>query len=136
MLSPKQHLILETLVDCIIPPDDYPGGWEAGVGDYLFKQFEGDLKDALPMYQAGLLALDIEAMAVHKKAFVGLSSDEQAELLTQIEQGNVQSEWSIDPGNFLEQVVQHCAEGFYSDPGNGGNKNGIAWQMIGYEVTA
>ncbi len=136
MLSPKQLLILETLVDCIIPPDDYPGGWEAGVGDYLFKQFEGDLKDALPMYQAGLLALDIEAMAVHKKAFVDLSSDEQAELLTQIEQGNVQSEWSIDPGNFFEQVVQHCAEGFYSDPGNGGNKNGIAWQMIGYEVTA
>ena len=31
-------------------------------------------------------------------------------------------------------IVEHCAEGFYSNPENGGNKDGIAWEMIGFEV--
>jgi hypothetical protein len=31
--------------------------------------------------------------------------------------------------------VEHSAEGFYSDPGNGGNRDNIAWKMIGFEVT-
>jgi len=136
MLTEKHLLILEALVDCIIPPDEYPGGWEAGVGDYLQKQFENDLHDVLLMYQDGLLALDKEAIAVYGKAFVDLTSDEQVQLLTQIEQANVQTKWAIDASEFFKQVVQHCAEGFYSDPGNGGNKNGISWEMIGYEVTA
>lgn len=136
MLDEKLLVTLQALIDTIIPPDDYPGGWEAGVGNYLLKQFEGDLKDKLPMYQAGLLALDTEALTVYKKPFAEISSPEQVELLTHIEQGKLQSEWSIDAADFFTMAVKHCAEGFYGDPGNGGNKEGIAWKMIGYEVTA
>lgn len=136
MLSEQQLLILQTLVDCVIPPDEYPGGWEAGVGDYLLKQFSGDLKDELATYQSGLLALDSESLTVYKKPFADISSPEQVELLTQIEGDNVQSEWTVNPAEFFTMVVNHCAEGFYSDPSNGGNKNQIAWEMIGYEVTA
>jgi hypothetical protein len=25
-------------------------------------------------------------------------------------------------------------EGFYGDPGNGGNRNAVSWHMIGFEV--
>jgi hypothetical protein len=31
-------------------------------------------------------------------------------------------------------LAEHCAEGFYSDPGNGGNHSESAWKMIGFEV--
>jgi hypothetical protein len=61
MLDEHQLTILKNVINVIIPPDDDPGGWEGGVGDYLLYQFAGDLKDMLPIYQQGLLALDAEA---------------------------------------------------------------------------
>ena len=49
MLSPHQIEILEALVNRIIPADDAPGGWEGGVGNYLFRQFKRDLKHLIPV---------------------------------------------------------------------------------------
>jgi hypothetical protein len=37
-------------MDRIIPPDDFPGAWEAGVGDYLAGQFERDLQFQVAAY--------------------------------------------------------------------------------------
>ena len=135
MLSEKQIRILEALVNRVIPPDDDPGGWEAGVGDYLFKQFERDLKHMLPVYALGLDGLDAEARAAAGKTFVELSSVEQDALLMRVEVGDVRAAWAVDPVTFFRMVVDHCAEGFYSDPGNGGNRGGVSWKMIGFEVS-
>lgn len=134
LLTETQQKILEALVNCVIPPDEDPGGWESGVGDYLYRQFERDLKDAVNIYQQGLLALDTEAQANFQKPFIALSADEQEKLLQQVEQGSVQTNWLVDPVAFFTMVVHHCAEGFYSDPGNGGNREAGAWKMIGFEV--
>ena len=38
MLDEHQLNTLKAVVDTIIPPDDYPAGWEVGVGDYLLQQ--------------------------------------------------------------------------------------------------
>ena len=137
MFSIQQLKTLEALVNRIIPPDEYPGGWDAGVGDYLFKQFEGDLQHLLPNYQQWLDALDVESQTVHNATFAELNSEVQDSLLVQIEQGQTASSWptSLDPGAFFLVIAEHCAEGFYADPGNGGNKDMIAWKMIGFEVT-
>ncbi len=135
MLMNPQMTTLQALVDRIIPPDEDPGGWEAGVGDYLLRQFEGDLKDALERYRQGLDALDVEAQTVAGKHFAASRSRRpRMRLLTQIEQGKVQTEWPLDPAAFFSMACHHCAEGYYSDPGNGGNREGIVWQMIGFEV--
>lgn len=135
MLNPQQTEILRALVDTIIPADDAPSGWEAGVGDYLFRQFERDLRDQLPLYQQGLTALSNEAQAVFGAFFPDLSADQQTELLTKIERGQVITEWAIDPAGFFMMVCHHCAEGFYSNPENGGNRDQSAWKMIGFEVS-
>lgn len=135
MLTEEQNQILESVVNRIIPPDEDPGGWEGGVGDYLFRQFERDLKPLVDVYRQGLTAVNAEALAAAGKNFIGLTSDEQDALLTKIEQGQVQTDWPVDPATFFALLVEHCAEGFYSDSGNGGNRNGIAWKMIGFEVT-
>ncbi len=103
--------------------------------DYLFRQFEGDLANVVGLYQQGLLALDAEAEATDGKRFAALSAERQEALLAKIEGGQVQTVWSVDPASFFVMVVEHCAEGFYSDPGNGGNRDNIAWKMIGFEVT-
>ena len=134
MLTEEHMLILQSLVNCIIPEDAYPNGWDAGVGDYLFKQFEGDLKDRVALYQDGLSCLNVESQAVYSNSFMSLSPGEQNTLLSQIEKGIVQAIWTVDPAVFFEMAVEHCTEGYYSNPENGGNRDGISWQMIGFEV--
>lgn len=134
MLSAAQIVTLEALVNRIIPPDDFPGGWEAGVGDYLFGQFKRDLKHLLPVYALGLDALDAEAGAEAGQGFAQLAPDAQDALLTRVEAGSVRAAWGVDPVAFFRMVVDHCAEGYYADPGNGGNRDGISWQMVGFEV--
>lgn len=134
MLSARQVEILHALVNRIIPPDDDPGGWEAGVGEYLFRQFERDLKTLLPMYKLGLDALDAESAAVYGLPFDQLPTLMKDELLTRIEAGAVVTVWAVNPVTFFKAVVTHCAEGYYADPGNGGNIGSVAWSMIGFEV--
>ncbi len=134
MLSDKQLETLQAAVNRMIPPDDWPGGWEAGVGDYLLRQFERDLKHMVETYQQALDGLDAEAQAVYAHGFAQLSDALQDALLMQIERGEVRTAWAVDPAAFINMLANHCAEGFYSDPGNGGNRDGIAWQMIGFEV--
>jgi gluconate 2-dehydrogenase gamma chain len=136
MLNQQQLSILETVVNIIIPADASPGGWEAGVGDYLLHQFEDDLKPVLATYEQGLLALDEEAQVVTGKHIAELDSLAQQAFMANIEQGQVQTIWTVDPVVFFAMLVEHCAEGFYSDPGNHGNRDGSAWKMIGFEVTA
>jgi len=135
MLNQRMLTILETLVNIIIPADDDPGGWEGGVGDYLLHQFAGDLKHVLPIYEQGLLTLDVEAKTVTGKHLAELDPKAQEALMMKIEQGQVQTVWSVDPVAFFAMLVEHCAEGFYSDPGNYGNRDRAAWKMIGFEVT-
>lgn len=133
-LTPPQLQILRSVTDCLIPPDDFPGGWEAGVGDYLLRQFERDLRPQLEMYRAGLDALDQEAQARAGQPFTELTPEAQTALLEQIEQGQVITAWAISPADFFRQLVDHAMEGYYGDPGNGGNHNMIAWKIIGFEV--
>ena len=132
MLSPAQLATLHSLMDRIIPPDEDPGAWEAGVGDYLARQFERDLRDYVEQYRAGLDALEAEAQSSAHQGFAALPPAEQDALLRRIEAGDVVHPWPIDPARFFQAVVQHVAEGYYSDPGNGGNRDGAAWRMIGF----
>jgi len=134
MLTEKETIILKTLVNCIIPADNYPDGWSAGVGDYLFKQFDADLQDNITDYKTGLSALNAEAQIVYQKEFSDLSSEQQTSLLTDIEAGHIQSD-SNNLQTFFIMAVEHATEGYYSDPDNGGNQAGVAWDMIGFEVT-
>lgn len=133
-LSPRHIELLQALVNRIIPEDDDPGGWEAGVGDYLFRQFERDLKAVVPVYALGLEALEAEALAVYNIRFDRLPPAIQDELLARIEIGRVTTLWAVAPSAFFRMVVDHCAEGFYADPGSGGNRDGVSWRMIGFEV--
>jgi gluconate 2-dehydrogenase gamma chain len=119
-------------MDRIVPPDDYPGAWDSGVGDYLTRQLAGDLRDQLFHYQVGLDALDSEALASAGASFAALTAEQQEALLRRVEAGQVRHLWPIDPARFFGTVVAHVIEGYYSDPGNGANRDQAAWRMIGY----
>src|SRR5215203_1052871 len=102
MLPPALMQTLHSLMDRIIPPDQDAGAWEAGVADYLTRQFAGDLRDHLPVYLAGLEALEAEAQARTQSSFTALSPEAQDALLRQVEVGQVVHAWPVDPAQFFE----------------------------------
>ena len=134
MFNERQLQTLHAAIDRVIPADDFPGGVEAGVADYLLKQLGRDLAHLAQDYPRFTDALEAEAQAAQGQAFADLADAQQDVLLTRVERGEVQADWPLDPAAFFAEFIEHCAEGFYSDPGNGGNRDGVAWRMIGYEV--
>jgi hypothetical protein len=134
LFSERQAATLRALVDRLIPADDFPGGWEAGVGDYLARQLSGDLQPLLDQYRAGLDALDAEALATAGGRFAALDARAQDMLLGQVEAGAVVTSWPVEPAAFFRHAAEHAAEGFYGNPGNGGNRGAVSWRMIGFEV--
>ena len=133
MLTPLHWNTLRAMMNRIIPPDDFPGAWEAGVGNYLARQFERDLSSQLETYRLGLEAVDVESQSSAGRGFAELDPSVQDEILGRLETGQVISSWPINPATFLRMVTEHVMEGYYSDPGNGGNRDSIAWKMIGFE---
>lgn len=128
-LTLNQQETLRAAVDRIIPADDYPSGWEAGVGDFLALLLTRE-PHFLPRYEQGLDALDAAAQRVENAPFAELSPERQDTLLSQIEASE------SEESHFFRLLVQQAMEGYYADPGNGGNKDGVAWKMIGFQVTA
>jgi hypothetical protein len=133
LFTAPQLATLQALVDRIIPADEFPAGWEGGVAGYLARQLAGDLRHLRDSYRAGLDALDAEARAAGAP-FIELGPAAQDLLLERVERGVVATAWPLDPAGFFRMAVAHAAEGYYSDPGNGGNRDGVAWRMIGFEV--
>ena len=133
MLTSFHWNILRSLMNRIIPRDDFSDAWEAGVGDYLTRQFERDLQSQVEIYQFGLEALEAEAQAFTGKDFTELDTSTQDLILSRLEAGQVISAWSVNPTEFFHMVIEHVMEGYYSDPHNGGNRDSIAWQMIGFK---
>lgn len=135
LFTPEQLATLRAAVDRIIPPDEDPGGWEAGVGDYLVRQLtHGDLQAQVALYREGLNALDTEAQTIFNQPFAAVEPQQQDELLLLLEKGVIRTLWSVNPTIFFAVLADHCAEGYYSDPNNGGNHNSVSWKMIQFEV--
>jgi gluconate 2-dehydrogenase gamma chain len=133
MLPSNHWNILRSLMNRIIPPDDFPDAWEAGVGNYLARQFERDLRSQVEAYHLGLEALEAESQAFAGKGFTELDTSAQDVILSRLEAGQVTLSWLVDPTEFFHMVIEHVMEGYYSDPGNGGNRDSIAWRMIGFK---
>jgi gluconate 2-dehydrogenase subunit 3-like protein len=125
---------LRAIVDCLIPPDDFPGALEAGVCDFLARLLETDLADQREVFASGLEGIESEALARFDKSFANLNSDQQVEVLRDVEHGRVMTSWPTSPQHFFEILVMTTAEGYYSDPEQGGNKESVSWVMTGFQV--
>jgi Gluconate 2-dehydrogenase subunit 3 len=132
-VTTQQQQTLRAVVDCLIPPDEFPGAYDAGVCDYLSRLFETDLATQLEFYCAGLDAIETETRARFGTAFSSLTQDAQTTTLKAIELGDVLTLWPISPKQFFNLLVTTAAEGYYSDPQQGGNREAISWEMTGFE---
>lgn len=130
--APQQIATLCAAFNRLIPADEFPGAWDNGAGDYLAAQFSRDLAAHIELYRAGLDSLNAEAQTRHAQDFAVLNEVAQDEILETIERGEVQTHWPINARHFFEAMLNHSAEGYYADPGNGGNLEKASWQMIGF----
>jgi gluconate 2-dehydrogenase subunit 3-like protein len=124
---------LRAVVDCLIPPDDFPGAYDAGVCDYIERLLQTDLADRAEFFRTGVDAIDAEALARFAKPFINLGPSEQTLTLAAIESGQVKTSWPISPAHFFEMLVNTTAEGYYSEPQQGGNRGAVSWAMTGFE---
>ena len=151
--------LVARLVDCIIPADELgPGADEAGVTFFLDRQLDGDYgrayswymqgpwPEGLPtqgyqtrltpamMYRQAIAAIDVHSIDVYKKNFVQLSTTEQNEVVTAMENEQVDLN-GVPKKTFFDQLLQNVVEGYFSDPIYGGNRNMAGWKMIGFPGT-
>jgi Gluconate 2-dehydrogenase subunit 3 len=132
-LNDETRRVMRAMVDRLIPPDDFAGAAEAGVDDYILRQLRGDIAGERPLVAGGLEALEAEARSVHGASFAALTSSRQDMLLEWVSRGEVRTTWAVPPVAFFARMVELTAEGFYTDPGQSGNRAEIAWKMIGYQ---
>jgi gluconate 2-dehydrogenase gamma chain len=148
---------VEALADRIIPPDsETPGGKDAGCAVFLDRQLAGPyghqdglyvrppfLKGAKNQghqsesgpaqeYRRGLAALDAFCKAQHGgKAFHEFSDADKDHVLSGLESGEFELD-GIDGKAFFQQVIKDVQMGFFADPIYGGNREMVAWKMIGF----
>ena len=131
---------LEAVMDRIIPRDEFPAASENGVVVFFRRQWSTALRDKQDFLVGGLRELDAEAQLRHHLSFAQLASAEQDELLRAIERGEVRAAWpGENPGPphakyWFNHLVELVAEGYYANPGNGGNPAQASWRMIGYKA--
>jgi len=124
---------LRAVVDCLIPPDDFPGAYDAGVCDYIKQLFQTDLAEHAEFFRTGIDAIESEALATFNAAFAALLRDQQISIIEGIESGALKTSWPISPTRFFVMLVNVTAEGYYSDPQQGGNRDSASWVMTGFE---
>jgi gluconate 2-dehydrogenase gamma chain len=134
-LSPEERRLVEAVADQIIPPDDTPGGKEAGVAEYVDRQLCGPYQRFLADYRNGLEKIDRTSRRLHQQAFADLPFPRQTALLEAIEAGKVPDGiWKPnEAGQFFRLVSDHCLQGFYGSPRHGGNRDFVSWRMIGLD---
>jgi hypothetical protein len=135
LFNDDQWRTLRHLANRIVPEDEFPNAWDAGVGDFL-ERLLVLRPDFVETYRHGLNALEWESDYVLGRGFCVITDIERDSLLTDVEFGRIKTYWHVDAGYFFWLAVEQIMEGYYADPGNGGNKDGISWQMIGFKVTA
>ena len=154
-LNSEEAAFVEGAVARLITDDDqWPGAIQAGVPNYIDKQLAGAWGAGERLYRSGpwrpgtpsqgyqlpftpaelfrtsLAAINKE-LAHAGTPFARMSSDHQDAYLVHLESGG--KDLGGVPSNvFFEHLWECTLEGFFSDPVYGGNRDMVAWRMIGF----
>jgi len=134
-LTDGETEILGHLCDQVIPPDDFPGGRDLGVAGFIDRLLKEVHPDWLVIYRSGLRSTDLSSQEVYGKRFPELDFSQQTELMKRMERGDLprQKWFGFESSEFFYMVRDHTMQGYYSHPKWGGNRDKIAWKMIGYD---
>jgi gluconate 2-dehydrogenase gamma chain len=147
---------VEAIVEQLIPADELSvSGKDAGCAVFIDRQLSGSYGQSSRLYMQGPFAngtpeqgdqnnltpceryrLGLAELANHcdtqfQKTFDALDPQQRDQVLNALEQGHVGFK-QIDARVFFQQVLGNTMEGFFADPVYGGNRDMVAWKMIGF----
>ena len=154
--SAPEAAFVEAAVDRFIPADDLtPGGTDCGVALFIDRQLagawgtgdrmymQGPWQKGVPtqgyqspltpaeFFRAGIAAANAYCRTTYQKEFDRLAADQQIKLLEDMEQGRVTFD-TIAAQEFFNLLLATAMQGFFADPIYGGNRDKVAWKMIGF----
>ena len=155
-LTPGEHAFVVAAVDTLIPADALtPSGSECGVATFIDRQLAsawgggakmyraGPFRKAKPEYgyqlpltpreffSAGIAATNTWTRKTFGKDFDRLAPEQRDQALKTLEQGKAEFP-DFDSKQFFEALLAITMEGFFADPIYGGNRDKVAWRMVGF----
>ena len=151
----EEVLFIEAACERLIPADELgPGALGAGVPNYLDKQLGGAWGAGERLYRSGpwqmgtpsqgyqlpftpaeLFRASLRAinrdLEAHHTPFNAMSAEDQDGYLKSLESGGHDLD-GIPSAVFFDLLLKMTVEGFFSDPVYGGNRDMVAWRMIGF----
>lgn len=153
--SADEARFIESACERLIPADELgPGALGAGVPNYLDKQLGGAWGAGERLYRSGpwpagsatqgyqlpftpaelfhtslravLRDLDARATSFHE-----MPAEDQDAYLKSLEAGAHDLD-GVPSAEFFDALLKMSVEGFFSDPVYGGNRDMVAWRMIGF----
>lgn len=121
--SSGAEAVLREVIDRIIPRDGDPSATDLGVDRYILRQM---LADAVPDQDRILAGLEALSAAIREKGRGRVEPNLADGELDAMLQDTATAPW-------FQALTELAAEGYYADPGNGGNAQARSWAMIGYE---
>jgi gluconate 2-dehydrogenase gamma chain len=155
-LTAPEAAFIEAAVDRFIPADDLtPSGTESGVAIFIDRQLagawgsgdrtymQGPWQKGKPtqgyqspmtpaeFFRAGIGATNGYCRKTYQKDFDRLTVDQQINVLQNLEQGRITFE-TVPAQEFFNLLLATAMQGFFADPIYGGNREKVAWKMIGF----
>ncbi len=155
-LTAPEAAFIEAAVDRLIPADDLTrGGTDCGVATFIDRQLAGAWGSGDRMYmqgpwqkgaptqgyqspltpaeffRAGIAAANAYCRKTFQKEFDRLTADQQIKVLQDMEQGRATFD-EPSAREFFNLLLATTMQGFFGDPVYGGNRDKVAWKMIGF----
>jgi gluconate 2-dehydrogenase gamma chain len=155
-LSALEAEFVSAVADTMIPADALsPSGTDCGVVVFIDRQLAGSFGGGAKLYRAGpfrrgkpehgyqlpltprelvgagIAATNVWVRKVYDKDFHRLSPKEREDALKALEAGKAEL-GDFDGRQFFDALLNLVMEGFFADPIYGGNRDKVAWKMIGY----
>lgn len=85
------------------------------------------------VYRIGIAALDRYAQQQYEQLFKDLDAKDQDTIVGDMAKGNIDDfDPELTAQSFFQNLRRHTAEGMFSDPAYGGNRDLVGWKLIGY----
>jgi gluconate 2-dehydrogenase gamma chain len=155
-LTATEAAFLSAAYDAFIPADRLsPSGTDCGLVTFIDRQLAGAWGGGARLYRggpfikgtreqgyqlsltpreffaAGIKAANEWTRKTYGKDFDRLAPAEREAALKAMDAGKAEFN-EIDGKQFFEMLYQSAMEGFFADPIYGGNRDKVAWRMVGY----
>jgi gluconate 2-dehydrogenase gamma chain len=131
-LSDDEYHLVEAIAEQIIPTDEWLGGRDAGVANFIDIQLAGPYSRFQQDYRKGLAAIEDSCIRKYHDKFEKLAWETQTGFLRNMELSKLDdNNWKNGfSRKFFELVRSHSLQGYYGSPRHGGNKDFVSYRMM------